>query len=199
MKTAAALMISALLVAAFGVPAHAQRATEEIKTTTNNILTVLNNPSLQGDEKKAERRKLLGSELDKRFNWTDSARSCLGRHWAKRTPAEQKEFITLFSKFLEQTYLEKFEVYYGELDKLDYVREKVMESFASVKVNVTTKEKLVHPVEYRMNQTGGEWKVYDVIIEGTSLVKNYRDQFDEVIGRSSYEGLIKDLKAKSGK
>ena len=66
----------------------------------------------------------------------------------------------------------------------------------SVKLTITTKAKVDHPVEHRLQKSGSDWMVYDVVIEGVSLVKNYRDQFDAIIGKSGYEGLIKEIKAK---
>jgi phospholipid transport system substrate-binding protein len=82
------------------------------------------------------------------------------------------------------------------LDKIDYLGEKIIDDYASVKVLITTKNQVAHPVEYRLEKTGGDWRIYDVLIEGVSLVKNYRDQFDEIIAKSSYEKLVAELRAK---
>src|SRR6185436_6636635 len=118
-------------------------------------------------------------------------------HWQKRTPAEQKEFMDLFKQFLERTYLDKIEPYYNELDKITYQGEKIIDNYASVKSVITTKRQIDHPVEYRLEKgSNNNWRVYDVLIEGVSLVKNYRVQFDEIISKSSFEGLIKDLRTK---
>jgi len=122
---------------------------------------------------------------------------CLGRHWTQRTPAEKAEFIKLFSGFLKDTYSDKIATYYTDLDKIDYQGEKIVDDYASVKLTITTKSKVDHPVEYRMQKTAsGDWMVYDVVIEGVSLIKNYRDQFDAIIAKSSYDGLIKEIKEK---
>lgn len=190
------IFLSGLILLAFSGASFAGLATDNVKATTDNILAILTNPKLQGASQKAERRELLRKELDRRFDWNTSARSCLGRHWAKRTPAEQEEFVRLFSQFLENTYLDKFELYYEDLDRIDYTGEKLLDGFAAVKVTVTTKTKVAHPVEYRMQKAEADWKVYDVIIEGASLVKNYRDQFDEIIAKSSFDGLMADIKSK---
>ncbi len=174
---------------------RAGQPTDQVKVTTDKVLGLLTAPNLQGD-KKVERRQAIRKEIDRRFNWPTIARGCLGRHWTKRSPAERKEFASLFSRFLEDTYLDKFETYYTDLDKIDYLGEKIIDDYASVRLQITTKKQIAHPVEYRLEKSGAEWQIYDVLIEGVSLVKNYRDQFDEIIARSGYEKLVADLKAK---
>jgi phospholipid transport system substrate-binding protein len=129
-------------------------------------------------------------------DWATVARSSLGRHWAKRTRAEQMEFVSLFSRLLEETFIDKFETHHAELDKVEYLGEKIIDDYASVKAQVTTKDQIVHPVEYRLQKSGKDWRIYDVLLEGVSLVKNYRDQFDEILAKSSYEKLAADLRAK---
>jgi len=187
--------IAALLLAC-ACFAHADSPLGEVKSTTEKVLLLLKDSKLQGDSKKNERRQLVRSEMEKRFAWEESARACLGRHWAKRTPAEKAEFVKLFSEFLKDTYSDKVATYYGDLDKIDYQGEKIQDDYASVKLVLTTKAKVDHPIEYRLEKAGDDWKVYDVVIEGVSMVKNYRDQFDAIIAKSSYEGLIKEIKTK---
>ena len=180
------IAIIAALVVAFAGAALAESPLAEVKSTTEKILLLLKDSKLQGETKKEERRQVVRTEMEKRFAWEESARACLGRHWLKRTPAEKAEFVKLFSNFLKDTYS----------DKIDFQGEKIQDDYASVKLVLTTQEKVEHPLEYRMEKTGDDWKVYDVVIEGVSMIKNYRDQFDAIIARSSYEGLIQDIKSK---
>jgi len=182
----------------FSIGAGAAAPLQEIKATTENVLLLLKNPKVQGDSKKDERRQLVRGEMEKRFAWEQSARACLGRHWTKRTPAEKTEFVQLFSQFLKDNYSDKIATYYNDLDKVDYQGEKIVQNYASVKLVLTTKASVEHPIEYRMEKSpnGDDWKIYDVVIEGVSLVKNYRDQFDAIIAKSSYAGLIKEIQAK---
>lgn len=187
-------IFAALLLAA--IAARAESPMQEVKSTTEKVLVLLKDPKVQGDSKKDERRQLIRAAMEKRFAWEQSARACLGRHWAKRTPAERTEFVKLFSEFLKDNYSDKIATYYNDLDKVDYQGEKLVDNYASVKLVLTTKAKVEHPVEYRMEKAGDEWMVYDVVIEGVSLVKNYRDQFDAIIAKSSYEGLLKEIKSK---
>ena len=188
--------IAALLLIASACGALADTPLSEVKATTEKVLLLLKDSKLQGDAKKTERRQLVRSEMEKRFAWEDSAKACLGKHWLKRTPAEKTEFVKLFSEFLKDTYSDKVATYYGDLDKVDYQGEKIQADYASVKLVLTTKAKVDHPLEYRMEKAGDDWKVYDVVIEGVSMVKNYRDQFDAIIAKSSYEELIKEIKNK---
>lgn len=185
-----------LLLAASGRP---DRPLDQVRNTADKVIAILTDPNLQGDAKRTERHRLLRQELEERFDWTTICRSCLGRHWSSLTRDQQREFMELFKQFLERTYLDRIEPYYNELDHIDYQGERILDSdYASVKTLVVTKQKIDHPVEYRLQKaSSGNWRVYDVVIEGVSLVRNYRTQFDEIITKSSYQGLVNDLKAKT--
>jgi phospholipid transport system substrate-binding protein len=196
MKTLPCILLTLLFLGG-GLRARAALPTDEIRATTDKILALLNAPDRKTDARQSERRHSIRQELDQRFDWLTIARSSLGRHWAKRTRAQQAEFAGLFSRFLEETYIDKFETYYSDLDKIDYLGEKIIDDYASVKVQVTTKNQIAHPVEYRLQKESSGWRIYDVLIEGVSLVRNYRDQFDEILAKSSYEKLVADLRART--
>jgi phospholipid transport system substrate-binding protein len=178
--------------------AAADRPTDQVKSTADHIIAILNDPKLKGEANKSERRRLIRQELDQRFDWSAICRGCLGHHWTKLSREQRAEFMDLFERFLERTYLDRIEPYYNDLDKIEYQGEKVIDTYASVKSTITTKEKVDHPVEYRLEHTPAHgWRVYDIVIEGVSLVGNYRTQFNEIITKSSYEALINDLRSKS--
>jgi phospholipid transport system substrate-binding protein len=139
---------------------------------------------------------LLRTELGQRIDWATVARSSLGRRWAKLTRSEQTEFVSLFSRLLEETSIDKFDAKGSQLEKIDYIGEKIIDEYASVKAQITTKDQIVHPVEYRLLKSGKDWRIYDIVVEGVSLVKNYRDQFEEILAKSSSGKLIADLRAK---
>jgi phospholipid transport system substrate-binding protein len=177
--------------------APADRPTEQVKSTADRIVATLRDPTLQGPANKAERRRLIRRELDERFDWSAICRGCLGHHWTKISRDQRSEFIDLFQSFLERTYLDRIEPYYDDLEKIEYRGEKIIDNYASVKSVITTKQKIDHPVEYRLERSStAGWRVYDIVIEGVSLVSNYRTQFDEIITKSSYQDLINDLRAK---
>jgi phospholipid transport system substrate-binding protein len=195
MKQAASVFAILLF---FSVIARAESPMQEVKATTDKVLLLLKAPEVQGDSKKDERRELVRAEMDKRFAWDQTARACLGRYWTKRTPAEKAEFVKVFSAYLKDNYSDKIATSYADLDKVDYKGEKIIDNYASVKLVLTTKAGVDRSLEYRMEKapTGDEWKIYDVVIEGVSLVNNYRDQFDAVIAQSSYEALLKEIETK---
>jgi phospholipid transport system substrate-binding protein len=179
--------------------ALAKTATDQVRHTTDRIIAILNDPALSGDSHRQQRQKLIRQELEERFDWNVITRSVLGRHWTKMNAQQQKEFTQVFQTFLERVYLDRIEPYYAQLDQITYRGEKIIDKkYASVQAVITTTQKIDHPVEYRLHQTTpGAWQVYDVIVEGVSLVRNYRTQFDEVISRSGYQGLIGDLKRRT--
>jgi len=189
--------ISLLLVlglAGIAVPSFASKPTDEIKQTTDKILSIVKDPSLKAPARAQERRRLIRKAVDERFDWEEMARWSLGRFWAQRTAEEKKEFITLFSELVERTYVSKVEDYSGE--KVRYDGETKEGDHAVVKVDIITQKNKDIPVEYRLKKERNDWFVYDVSIEGVSLVGNYRMQFNSILLQSSYENLVKRLKAK---
>jgi len=197
MKCLGSLLVL-LVLAGMSQPVRAAQPRDEVKATTDQVLAILRDKALAGDAHRRERERLIRAQLDARFDWVAVARGCLGRHWSKRSPAEQAEFIKVFGEFIKRTYTEKFETYYTNLDKVEYPGQRILDNYASVKVVLTTKEQVSHPLEYRLEQAGpgGDWRIYEVLIEGVSLVKNYRDQFNDIIAKSSYEKLLQDLRGK---
>jgi phospholipid transport system substrate-binding protein len=187
-------LVSLLLVVGVTVPVLAGEPTEQIKQTTDKILSIVRDPALKGPSKAPERRRLIRQAVNERFDWEEMARRSLGRHWAQRTAEEKKEFVPLFSELLERTYMSKVEDYSGE--KVRYDEERKEGDYAVVKVNIITQKNKDISVDYRLQKEGNEWLVYDVSIEGVSLVNNYRTQFNSIILQSSYENLVKRLKAK---
>ena len=186
-----------LLIFCLAVPGLAGEPTDQIKVTIDKIIATLADPDLEGPEKAAERRRLIRLAADERFDWHEMARRALAMHWKKRTDEEKKEFVPLFADLLERTYMNRIENYSGE--KVIYHGEKVRGKYSLVSVTIFTSQDIEIPVKYRLRKKGDEWFVYDVSIEGVSLVNNYRTQFNSIILRSSYEGLVEKLKKKVAK
>jgi phospholipid transport system substrate-binding protein len=196
MKTLRWILL-ALVAVGGSLCARADQPTAQIRATTDKILALLADPTLKTEARRLERRQLIRKELGQRVDWATVARGSLGRHWAKLRRSEQTEFVSLFSRLMEETSIDKFDTNGGQLEKIDYLGEKIIDEYASVKAQITAKDQIVHPIEYRLQKSGQEWRVYDVLVEGVSLVKNYRDQFDEILAKSSFEKLIADLRAKA--
>jgi phospholipid transport system substrate-binding protein len=181
-------MVTALPVWA-GVP------TEKVRQTSDKILSVVTNPALKEASRAEERRKLIRKAVDERFDWEELARRSLGTHWAARSPEEKKEFIELFGKLLEKTYLDKVEGYAGE--KVLYQGESQDGEYGVVDVKIVTTKNTEIPVRYSLRQKRDDWLVYDITIEGVSLVNNYRVQFSNILARSPFSELVKRLKEKT--
>ena len=184
-----------LLIFALVTPSLAGEPTDHVRKTTDKMITILSDPVLKNNVE--ERRKMLRSTLNERFDWTEMAKRSLAEHWKSLTEEEKKEFVPLFTDLLENTYMNRIENYSG--DKVNYDDEKVKGDYSLVKVTIFTDKQVEIPVAYKMKKKGPEWMIYDVSIEGVSLVNNYRQQFDSVILSSSYQGLVEKLKEKTAK
>jgi phospholipid transport system substrate-binding protein len=183
-----------LLVFGIAVPGLAGEPTDQIKQTTDKILSIVTDPALKSPTKAQERRKLIRGAVDERFNWEEMARRSLARYWDQRTAEEKKEFVRLYSDLLERTYMDKVEGYSGE--KIVYEGESGDDAYAVVKVKIATKKNTDIRVDYRLKKEINKWLIYDVSIEGVSLINNYRTQFNSIITQSSYENLVKKLRDK---
>src|SRR5262249_18237832 len=159
------------------------------------VLVVLQDKSLQGPENMGKRREKMRQAVYQRFGFEEMAQRALGPYWQKRTPAEKKEFVSLFSELLERSYITKIEGYTGEQTVL-YTKESIDQDYATVRTEIVVKRDANVEVIYQLFRRNGTWQVYDVVIEGVSLVNNYRTQFHNIISRESYEALVKKLKLK---
>ena len=186
-----------LLIFGLAAPTQAGEPTEQMKLTIDKMIDILGNPALKDPAKAEKRRKLLRDTASERFDWREMARRSLAKHWQQRTDEEKREFVPLFTDLLEQAYMNRIENYSG--DKVSYDGEKVKGEYSLVKVRIYTSKQTNIPVVYRLRKKGSQWLIYDISIEGVSLVKNYRKQFDSVIMSSSYEGLVEKLKEKAAK
>ncbi|MBU2498785.1 MAG: ABC transporter substrate-binding protein [Proteobacteria bacterium] len=185
---------SFLFVFLFAVPVRAGEATEKIKQTTDKILSIISNPALKDPARAKEKKRLIREAVDERFDWEELSRRTLARHWLQRTPEEKKEFVVLFAQLLDRTYWSKVEDYSGE--KVTYVGEQIDGDYGLVELKVLTSKNTEIPVFYKLKKKEGDWLVYDISVEGVSLVNNYRVQFNDIIGKSSYRDLVKKLKEK---
>jgi phospholipid transport system substrate-binding protein len=190
-----ALALGLLLSVVTVLPAAAGAPSDQLKTQIDRVLKTLDDPELKKEGKGKERRVAVRRIANDIFDFGETARRSLGRHWQPRTPAEQSEFVGLFSDLLERSYISKVELYGGE--KIQYLGDSIEGDQAKVQTKLVTKSGSEIPIEYRMHRKGGErWLVYDVIIEGVSLIANYRTQFNKIIQTSSYQELVRKMKNK---
>ena len=182
--------VIAALVLGLAPCAWAGPPTDQLRSYTDQVLKVLQNPAMT----LAERREAVRSLAEQVFDVTETARRTLGPHWQQRTPAERDEFVKLFASLLEQTYINRIDEFGGE--KLTYVSEQIDGDRAIVRARITTRNGTDVPVESRLVQAETRWLIYDILVENLSLISNYRSQFDRVIRTTSYEELVRRLKNK---
>ena len=188
-----AIAIASVVLLSSGVAA-AGPAADQLKSAVDRVLKVLDDPSYKGDDRLGQRRTALRKIANEIFDFPEVARRSLGRHWQPLSEKQREEFTALFSDLLERSYVSKIETYGGE--KITYASERVDGDIATVPTRIITKSGTEVPVDYRMQKSGERWLVYDVNIEGVSLVSNYRTQFNKIIQTSSYNELINKLKTK---
>ena len=169
--------------------------TDQIKSTVDKALVVLRDPRFKPTAKTKERREQLKQILFARFDFTEMAKRSLGANWRRRTPKEQEEFVRLFTDLLERAYADTIESYGDE--KIVYVGERLDGGYADVSSKVHTSKGEEFSLNYRAHFVGGEWRVYDVVVENISMVNNYRSQFNRVISNASYEELVRRLRDKA--
>jgi phospholipid transport system substrate-binding protein len=175
-------------------PAAAGPPTDQLRTQIDRVVKTLEDPALQKEGKILERRKAVRKIAEEIFDFGETAKRSLARHWQGRTPAEQQEFVQLFADLLERSYISKVELFNGE--RITYTGETIDGDLAMVRTRIITKQGTEIPVDYRLHKKNEKWLVYDVVIEGVSLIANYRTQFNKIIQTSSYQELVKKMKTK---
>lgn len=185
--------IVALLLLASPGAARAGEPTERIRGAIDRAIGVLKDPQLQGPERRERRRGLLRREIEPVFDFEEMSKRSLGPEWRGRTPEERQEFVALFTRLLESSYLGKIEAYEGE--EIRYVKETVDLPYAQVETRVVTRRGQEFPMNYRMRRGDGGWRIYDVVIEGISMVNNYRSQFQSLLRKSSFDEMLEKLRA----
>ena len=180
-------------------PGSALAATplETIQSQVDRALEVLRDPALKADSAKATKEKKIWAILDGVFDYTELSKRTLAQNWKRFSPDQQAEFTRLFGKLLGTVYMDRIVAYKDEkvvFSKVTYLSDKT----AEVQSEVVRSAKPI-PIHYRMILENGEWKVYDVVIEGVSLVQNYRTQFREILTNKTPEDLLKTLREKTQK
>jgi phospholipid transport system substrate-binding protein len=166
---------------------------DEVKKTVDEVVHIVADKELKKNDVK--RRQALKRAISSMFDYTEMAKRSLGKYWNVRTVAEKKQFAGLFATLLENSYAGKIESYNNE--KIVYIKEIVDGDYAEIKSKVVTASRDEFALDYRLFKQNGKWMVYDVIIEGVSLVSNYRSQFNKIIASNGYDKLLKKLQSKN--
>jgi phospholipid transport system substrate-binding protein len=198
MKRSLVVLVIALVTLKLSlVSAFPATPLETIKPQVDRALEVLRDPALKAESAKAAKEKKIWAILDSVFDYTELSKRTLAQNWKKFSPDQQKEFIDLFGKLLGNVYMDRITAYKDEKVVFGKVTN-LSDKTAEVQSEVVQSSKSI-PIHYRMILRDGEWKVYDVVIEGASLVQNYRTQFKEILMNKKPEDLLKQLREKTRK
>src|SRR5712664_4151907 len=181
------LLFCSVHVAWAGLP------TDQLRDGVDRVVKILKDPELRGDKRTDERRAAINKAADEIFDFAETARRSLGQHWAPRTPAEREEFVRLFTELVQRTYLSKVDQYNSEMT---FQKDVVDGSQAVVQTTLLLGKGGQMSLDYRMHHPRDRWQVYDLSIDGISLVASYRSQFNKIVRTDSYEGLVARLKSR---
>jgi phospholipid transport system substrate-binding protein len=187
-------IMMAVLVAAAGT-ATAAGPTETVQTAVQQVFSQPGDPAVK-TVSTAQRRADIRKITESLFDFNEMSERSLGGAWTQASPAERQEFIRLFSTLIATAYMGKIEQYAGE--PITYVGERVNGDEAAVQSRVVTPKGSEVGIEYRMYRADGRWTVYDIYVDGISLVGSYKAQFNRVIQRGSFADLLKQLRLKVG-
>jgi len=169
---------------------------DAVKGSIDDALRILADKDLKGQDKAKERRQKLEAVVAARFSYEEMSRRALGAQWTKLSEAEREEFVELFRSLLITSYADRVESYTGE--PINYLGERVEKEYGEVRTKVLLGQAEV-PFDYRLINRAGDWRVYDIVIDGISLVSNYRGQFSKILKNGSYQDLVEQLRKKSDK
>jgi phospholipid transport system substrate-binding protein len=193
-RLAGALAILLMSLMIFPFSASAQPPLETIQTQVNKVLEVLRDPALKAESAKETKEEKVWTLIDGVFDYTELSKRTLAQHWRTFTPEQQKEFTQLFGKLLGTVYMDRIMAYTNE--KVVFAKAtNLSEDTTEVQSEVVTATKSI-PIHYRMISRDGSWKVFDVVVEGISLVQNYRSQFRDILSKQSPQDLLKILRDK---
>lgn len=175
----------------------AASALDTVKTNVNAVIDVLRDPTLKGEKGLRAKREKMETTASRLFDFVELSKRTLGLSWNQFNPDQRKAFVQLYRSLLEDTYVERIAAYTDE--KLTFSKELPLSDTAvEVPTTVLSKSGEV-AINYRLLKKEGEWRVYDVVIEGVSLISNYRSQFREILGNGSPQSLIDALQKKVAK
>jgi phospholipid transport system substrate-binding protein len=180
---------------AMAAPVKASVVTDEVKRTVDDVIKIVTDKELKKPANEDKRRKELKAAIGRIFDYREMAKRSMGFHWKTITSVQQNEFVDLFSTLLENSYAGKIESYNKE--KIVYDKELVEGNYAQVNSRVITPKRDEYSLDYRLLREGNKWMIYDVVIEGVSLVSNYRTQFNSIINGQGYDALVKKMRTKS--
>ena len=183
-----------LMTGSWSQGAEPDGPTAQLKPSLDGLIEILENESLKGDAKKTERRNMIMKEISNGFDFREMSQRVLGQTWNTITSEQQDHFVSQMTKLLENVYVGKLESYSGEA--IEFVEERIKGNRAQV-TTLIENEGVKLPIHYIMQKTGSKWMVYDINIEGVSLIRNYMEQFRSILRQNDFNGLIEIIEKKN--
>jgi len=168
-----------------------------VQMHVNSVLDVLRDPALKGESMKKRRQDRIRAVSEKMFDFTELSRRTLAQSWTSFNDGQKKEFVELYKSVLESAYIDKIMAYTDE--KVVFQKETALTDKTSEVQTAVMTRKAEIPINYRVIRTDDGWRVYDVVVEGVSLVNNYRSQFREILMNKTPDDLLEILRKKAGK
>ena len=187
-------MVALLVLTGTTVASAEQTPTESVKSTIAEVIQILDNEELKQSGRSVERRQKIEQVVRQRLSYEDMAKRALGKPWVELTGSEQQEFVDLFVQLLRDTFAGRIDDYADE--QVLYLSAQQEENFAEVRTKLLG-QKMDTLLDFRLADKVGHWYVYDVVIDGASIVSNYRAQFTSIIRDHSYAGLVNKMKEKT--
>ena len=185
------LLIMSVFTTDTGLSASApDNPMDQLQVAVDDILKILQSEELKEPEKKGERNQLVLNIVADMFDFREMARSSLGQSWNTLTPEEKDTFVGLFTTLVEQRYIGKIDSYNNQ--KVVYKKQRVKGDNAMVYTAIVDKD-LEIPIVYRLEKNKGKWLIYDLKIENVSLIVNYRRDFDSIIRKEQFAGLVEKI------
>ncbi|MCL1980906.1 MAG: ABC transporter substrate-binding protein [Proteobacteria bacterium] len=188
----ASLIVLLLVLSSHGAVAASPDPTEQLRPFLDKVTTTLSEPGLKGKSRREQSDKMI-SVIRERFDFREMSKRVLGQQWRNLADQEQTEFERLFTQLLQYAYVGKIDDYSGQ--QIQYIQQRVKGERAEVQTLLVDKTKSI-PISYIMLLRNDQWMIYDVVVEGVSLIRNYMEQFSEILRKDGYPGLVKQLKDK---
>lgn len=167
-----------------------------IQSGTDHVLQILKSAQSGAGPGLRDRRAEILQTVDEYFDFGEMAKRALGRPWKDQSPQKQQEFVDLFKQLIFNNYVGRVETYTGTNERVVYDEQKIEGEYALVKTRVLDYKNTNVQLDYRLRLVNGQWKVYDVVVEGVSLVENYRGQFTSILAGKSFDALLSQLREK---
>ena len=174
-----------------GAAMAAESPSQTLQSSIDLVLETLKKPEYRDPQTRPSLRARIEQEVDRVFDFAEFSARTVSSYWSSFNPDQKKRFVDTFSDLLIATYLNQVDGYNGE--KISYLEERFSAdgSRAEVHTTITLASNKVVPVNYRLLNKEGQWRIYDVLVENVGLTSNYRSQFKEILLKSTPEDLIR--------